>query len=198
MLGQNEEILLITRQHGFVLTSAIAAEIAITVAVIVFGTIATVNNPLAALAYLLVLIPLGSMVHDILVWYNRQYIVTNRRVIQINGVINKNVVDSSLEKVNDVKMTQSFLGRFFDYGDVEIMTASELGVNLFKRIGNPVQFKTAMLNAKEKMGFDEVGERPKRAENIPALIAELDGLRQKGILTEAEFQQKKAELLAKL
>lgn len=198
MLGQNEEILLTTRQHGFVLTSAIAAEIAITVAVIVFGTIATVNNPLAALAYLLVLIPLGSMVHDILVWYNRQYIVTNRRVIQINGVINKNVVDSSLEKVNDVKMTQSFLGRFFDYGDVEIMTASELGVNLFKRIGDPVNFKTAMLNAKEKMGFDEVGERPKRAENIPALIAELDGLRQKGILTEAEFQQKKAELLAKL
>ena len=198
MLGQNEEILLITRQHGFVLTSMILAEIAVTVAVIVFGTIATVNNPLAALAYLLILIPLGSMVHDILVWYNRQYIVTNRRVIQINGVINKNVVDSSLEKVNDVKMTQSFLGRFFDYGDVEIMTASELGVNLFKRIGNPVQFKTAMLNAKEKMGFDEVGERPKRAENIPALIAELNGLRQKGILTEAEFQQKKAELLAKL
>lgn len=198
MLGQNEHILLVTRQHAFVLTSAIIAEIVVALAVIVLGTVAALNFPLAALAYLLVLIPLGSMTHDILVWYNRQYIVTNRRVIQINGVVNKNVVDSSLEKVNDVKMTQSFFGRMFDYGDIEIMTASELGVNLFKRIGDPVKFKTAMLDAKEKMGFDEVGEHPRRAENIPALIAELDGLRQKGILSETEFQQKKTELLAKL
>lgn len=198
MLGQNEHILLVTRQHAFVLTSAIIAEIVVTLAVIVLGTVAAINFPLAALSYLLVLIPLGSMTHDILVWYNRQYIVTNRRVIQINGVVNKNVVDSSLEKVNDVKMTQSFFGRMFDYGDIEIMTASELGVNLFKRIGDPVKFKTAMLDAKEKMGFDEVGEHPRRAESIPALIAELDALRQKGILSETEFQQKKTELLAKL
>jgi len=29
------------------------------------------------------------------------------------------------------------------------------GVNLFKRIGDPVKFKTAMLDAKEQMGFDD-------------------------------------------
>jgi uncharacterized membrane protein YdbT with pleckstrin-like domain len=45
-------------------------------------------------------------------WKNHQYIITNRRVIQINGIVNKNVTDSSLEKVNDVHMTQSF---FEDY-----------------------------------------------------------------------------------
>jgi hypothetical protein len=150
------------------------------------------------LASLLILIPLLSMLRDILVWSNCQYIVTNRRVIQISGVVNKNVVDSSLEKVNDVKMTQSFFGRLFDYGDIEIMTASELGVNLFKRIGDPVKFKTAMLNAKENMGFDESGPHARPAEDIPTLIAKLDELRQKGILTEAEFQNKKKELLAKM
>ena len=198
MLGQNEHILLVTRQHAFVLTSTILAEIVVTLAVVILGTFAAIQNPLAALAYLLVIIPLGSMTHDILVWYNRQYIVTNRRVIQVSGVINKDVVDSSLEKVNDVKMSQSFFGRIFDYGDIEIMTASELGVNLFKRIGDPVRFKTAMLNAKEEMGYDDGDFAQKRAENIPALIAELDNLRAKGILTEAEFQQKKKELLAKL
>jgi uncharacterized membrane protein YdbT with pleckstrin-like domain len=198
MLGKNEQILLITRQHWFVLTSAILAEIAVTLVVIIGITFAALSSLLAALGYLLALVPVASMLRDILVWYNRQYIVTNRRVIQINGIVNKNVVDSSLEKVNDVKMTQSFLGRLFDYGDIEIMTASELGVNLFKRIGDPVKFKTAMLNSKEKMGFDEVGEHPKRAENVPALIVELDELRKKGILTDAEFQQKKTELLTKL
>jgi uncharacterized membrane protein YdbT with pleckstrin-like domain len=197
MLGENERILLVTRQHWFVLFSAILAEILVTlivIAVIVATTI--IANPIAAFGFLLVLIPLVIMLRDILVWYNRQYIVSNRRVIQISGVFNKSVTDSSLEKVNDVKMTQSFFGRLFDYGDVEIMTASELGVNLFKRIGNPVKFKTAMLNAKEELGLEGTGAQ--HAEGIPQQIAELDVLRKQGILNEAEFQKKKTELLAKM
>ena len=198
LLGESERILLVTRQHWFVLSSMIALEVFVALAVLIGSIFAALNFPLAGLASLLILIPLLSMLRDILVWSNCQYIVTNRRVIQISGVVNKNVVDSSLEKVNDVKMTQSFFGRLFDYGDIEIMTASELGVNLFKRIGDPVKFKTAMLNAKENMGFDEAGPRAHVTEDIPNLIAKLDELRQKGILTEAEFQGKKKELLAKM
>ena len=198
MLGENERILLVTRQHWFVLFSAILAEIVVMLIVVVAIIIlAAMFNPLAAFGFLLVLIPLAIMLRDILVWYNREYIVTNRRVIQIFGVFNKNVTDSSLEKVNDVKMTQSFFGRLFDYGDVGILTASEIGVNLFKRIGDPVKFKTAMLNAKEKLGYEGTGARA-QPDNIPALIAELDELRKKGIVTEAEFQAKKAQLLAKM
>jgi len=198
MLGENERILLVTRQHWFVLTSAILLEIIVTLVVIVAITVATFYFPPAMFAFVLVLLPLLSMLRDILTWYNREYIVTNRRVIQIFGVFNKSVVDSSLEKVNDVKMTQSFFGRLFDYGDVEILTASELGVNLFKRIGDPVKFKTAMLNAKENLSFDEMGAHVQHADDIPSMIAKLDELRKKGILTEAEFQAKKAQLLAKM
>ena len=124
--------------------------------------------------------------------------MTNRRVIQIAGVFNKDVIDSSLEKVNDVKMSQSFLGRMFDYGDIEILTASELGVNMFHQIAEPVGFKTAMLNAKEKMGFDEMGAAMQSSADIPTMIEKLDILRKRGILSEDEFQRKKAELLAKM
>lgn len=198
MLGENERVLLVTRQHGFVLFSSIVAEIVVTLIVIVAISAMTIFNPLVAFGFLLALVPLAIMTRDILVWNNHQYIVTNRRVIQISGIFNKDVVDSSLEKVNDVKMTQSFFGRLFDYGDVEILTASEMGVNLFKRIGDPVKFKTAMLNAKEKLGFEGTGNHAQRAESIPAMIAELDELRKQGILTEAEFQAKKKELLAKM
>ena len=198
MLGENERILLSTRQHRFVLFSAITAEIIITLVVIAGVSAATFYNRLAAFGFVLVLVPIISALRDILIWNNHEYLVTNRRVIQISGIFNKNVVDSSLEKVNDVKMSQSFFGRMFDYGDVEILTASEIGVNLFKRIGDPVKFKTAMLNAKEKLGFDDKGAHVQHAENIPALIAELDELRKKGIVTEAEFQNKKKELLAKM
>ncbi|HEY3313090.1 MAG TPA: PH domain-containing protein [Anaerolineales bacterium] len=198
MLGENEEIILVTRQHWFVLFSAILLEIFVMAVVIIGASIASISFPPAALAFVLVLVPLLSMLHDILVWKNRQYIVTNRRVVQFSGIFNKNVVDSSLEKVNDVKLTQSFLGRIFDFGDVEIMTASELGVNLFKRIGEPVNFKTAMLNAKESLGYEGMGSNASHSGSIPAMIAELDELRKKGIVTEDEFLAKKKELLGKM
>ncbi len=198
MLGENERIVLVTRQHWFVLFSAILAEITITLLLIAAVSVATFFFPLAAFGFVLVIVPLISMLRDILIWSNHEYLVTNRRVIQISGIFNKNVVDSSLEKVNDVKMTQSFFGRLFDYGDVEILTASEIGVNLFKRIGDPVKFKTAMLNAKEKLGYEGTGTHAQHADDIPAQIAELDELRKKGIVTEAEFQAKKAELLKKM
>ena len=198
MLGENERIILVTRQHGFVLFRSIVAEIVVTLIVIASFITMTLANPVAAFGFLLALVPLAIMTRDILAWNNHQYIVTNRRVIQISGIINKDVVDSSLEKVNDVKMTQSFFGRLFDYGDVEIMTASETGVNLFKRIGDPVKFKTAMLNSKEKLGYEGTGTQAKRAESIPSMIAELDELRKQGIVTDEEFKAKKKELLAKM
>ena len=198
LLGENERILLVTRQHGFVLFSNILLEILLIVLLVAGVSALSLVYPIAMFGYILVLVPLAGMIRDILIWYNRQYIVTNRRVVQISGVLSKDVVDSSLEKVNDVKMSQSFLGRLFDYGDVEILTASEMGVNNFKHIGNPIKFKTAMLNAKEGMGFDEMGVHSQPAEDVPSLIAKLDELRKKGILSEAEFQEKKSDLLAKM
>ena len=201
MLGENEAILLRARKHWSVLFGNIALEIVLVIALIVavFALLPTVAFPVAPLGFFLVLVPLVGMVRDVLVWYNRQYIVTNRRVIQTAGVFSKDVVDSSLEKVNDVKMSQSFWGRLFDYGDIEILTASEVGANVFRSIGEPIKFKTAMLNAKERLGFeDEIRMPASVTSDIPALIARLDDLRQKGIISEAEFNQKKTELLAKM
>jgi uncharacterized membrane protein YdbT with pleckstrin-like domain len=129
-------------------------------------------------------------------WMNRQFIITNRRVIQISGILNKNVTDSSLGKVTDVKMEQSALGRLFDYGDIEILTASELGANLFSRIEEPINFKTAMLNAKERIEQGEEAFKPD--EGIPGLIASLDQLHQMGILSDEEFSKKKADLLERI
>jgi hypothetical protein len=200
MLGENEQILLRARKHWSVLFGNIVLEIVLIIALVVLSLtlLPLVAFPVVPLGFLLVIVPLIGMTRDFLIWYNRQYIVTNRRVIQTAGVFSKDVVDSSLEKVNDVKLSQSFWGRLFDYGDIEILTASEVGANVFRSIGDPVKFKTTMLNAKEQMGYAEMGVRPQPEEDIPALIAKLDGLRKLGIISEAEFQQKKAELLAKM
>ena len=153
LLGENEKVLFVTHQHWLVLVGEIFSEFLLSVALVVLVSIIQifwVPNPLVFLGFLLLIIPLISMLRDVLTWSNRKYVVTSYRVIQLAGVFSKNITDSSMEKVNDVKLSQSFLGRMFGYGDIEILTASDLGVNLFKRIGNPVKFKTAMLNAKEQ------------------------------------------------
>jgi uncharacterized membrane protein YdbT with pleckstrin-like domain len=167
---------------------------------ILFGvTILLINFPdywFISFGFILLVFPVISMFKDVLEWQSRQFIITNRRVLQTAGVFNKSVIDSSLNKVNDVKMSQSFLGRIFGYGDIEILTASELGVNLFRRISDPILFKTTMMNAKER-----VNDEPAPAQGstgIPAMIEQMDQLRRRGIITDEEFQEKKRELLSKL
>jgi len=200
LLSEHEQIELVARQHWLVLFGSILMEVILILVVLVGSIALTWVTPYAFLGLLLLLIPVISMVRDILIWRNRQYIVTNRRVVQIAGVFNKSVIDSSLEKVNDVKMEQSALGRMLDYGDIQILTASELGVNRFAIIGAPIRFKTAMLNAKEAMGMDEdhPGRGGVQRDDVPALIEALDVLRQKGVLSAQEFAQKKAELLKRM
>ena len=199
LLGENEQIIFETHQHWFVLFGRIFLELVL-IAVIIGGSIiASGFQPLAVYGLILILVPLVGILNDILVWRNKAYIVTNRRVIQVSGVLNKDVVDSSLEKINDVKMSQPFFGRMFGYGDIQILTASEMGVDLLHQIANPIEFKTAMLNAKEEMGIDEFDLEVLRGTNdIPTMIEKLDVLRRRGIISETEFQQKKAELLAKM
>jgi hypothetical protein len=78
---------------------------------------------------------------------------------------------------------------------------------LLKRITEPVHFKTEMLNQKESMGeMDAFESKAKRTLNVaapsagdvPELIGELDELRKKGLITDAEFQAKKAKLLSQI
>ncbi|HLO16096.1 MAG TPA: PH domain-containing protein [Anaerolineales bacterium] len=199
LLGENEKILLETHQHWFVLFGKIFLEILLIALIVVGIIVAYAFYPVAIYGLILVLVPVIGILNDVLVWQNKAYIVTTHRVIQTSGVFSKDVVDSSLEKVNDVKLSQSFLGRLFGYGDIEILTASELGANLFHEINDPVGFKTAMLNAKERLGFEhEIGIEGHAAMDIPSLISRLDDLRKRGIISETEFQKKKAELLAKI
>jgi len=203
LLSDREKILLVSRQHWMFLARNLALEIFTILLILILIVISAIYMlawiwVVVLFGAFIMLIPILSMTHDILKWSNRQYIVTNRRVMQIAGVINKEVTDSSLEKVNDVKMYQSAVARMFDYGDIEILTASEQGANLFKQIEQPVRFKTSMLNAKEKMDYREDSFGHNAADSIPALIAQLEALRRQGVLTEAEFQEKKAALLAKL
>ena len=129
-VGRTGSILLVARQHWLVLLSETISEFLLTLAVLALVIAVSIfAGPLALLGLIILLAPAISLTRDILNWANRKYVITSRRVIQISGVISKNVADSALEKVNDVKLEQTFFGRLLGYGNIEILTASELGVN---------------------------------------------------------------------
>ena len=220
LLGDGEEVLYVDRQHWFVLVRNIFVEgVAIAAVLVLFFALNYYFTQIVKgqawtgwlwLILLLLIWPLVSALFDFFNWYNRKYIVTTWRVIQLSGIINKNVIDSSLEKVNDIELTQSFFGRIFQFGTVEILTASDIGVNKFNTIRNPVQFKNYIVNAKERLGHDDdqmhgsaktgpaVQAAPASAADVPAMIERLDDLRKRGVLTEDEFQRSKQQLLQKL
>jgi hypothetical protein len=95
-------------------------------------------------------------------YINQEYVLTNRRVLQVGGVLNRKSTDSSLEKINDAKLEQSFFGRMFDYGDLTVLTASESGIDAMKMLRSPIEFKKRMLDAKHafEVGMEREGWAP--------------------------------------
>lgn len=208
LMGRKEEIVFKSRQHWLVIVPKLVLWTVVLLLVVFTVSLALTALHGRALVLLLALaFPLWRIMVNFLNWWNEQYVITNRRVIQLEGIINKHSIDSSLEKVNDVVLQQSAIGRVLNYGDVQILTASEIGVNLFRRMARPVRFKTEMLDQKESMSqldiFEDKADRVLEEEaptagDIPELIAELDELRKRRIITDEEFQEKKKALLAKL
>ncbi len=208
LLAENEKMILTTRQHliglfASAMRNLFLAIIALGVSIALqsfFQTRSDIPAAVQLIPLLLLLIPVAGFLRDYAVWLSEEYAITNRRVIQSEGVLSKHVIDSALDKLNDVVMKQSLLGRILDYGDIEVLTGSETAVNAMQRVPHPAKFKTTMLNQKETLNAPsaDASLASDVAGAIPTLIAQLDALRQQGILTEAEFRTKKAELLARM
>ena len=101
---------------------------------------------------LVLLVPAVRLAWGFLSWRMNVYVLTNRRVIESTGVLSKRVADSSLEKLTDIVLKQSILGRMLNYGDIIVLTAAAgAGINNLKQIRHPAEFKTQMLDAKEEL-----------------------------------------------
>lgn len=201
LLARDERIALITRSHWSVLLPVIAVNLALAVVIIALSVAGgLVAPPLPWFGLLLLLVPLVHSLISWWVWHSRVIVVTNRRIIQVSGVFTKRISDTLLEKVNDIVTRQTTLGRLFNYGDIELISGSESGTDVFRRIADPNSFKKSLLEHRGSAGeVASAGSPGKETEaDIPALIRQLAELHEKGILSDAEFEQKKAELLRRL
>lgn len=223
LLGRGEQILYIARQHLFVLIANILAELSLIALLVAAGVTSNwafkdrlepiIGSLTASSLILLICISISIIVMisgfiDYLRWNTEQYIITDRRVIQVHGIINKRVIDSSLEKINDVELRQSLIGRMMNFGTVEILTASDDGVNVMDRIEDPLEFKKAMLDAKhnhergygylDPQNYPAAQPRAASPGEIQGMLEELAALHKRGILSPEEFEAKKRELLSRI
>jgi hypothetical protein len=223
LLGRGEQVVFVARQHVFVLISNILTELFLVALLIAAGVASQVAFPNRVLAgqsvgqlvmiacVVISVVVLVSAVLDYFRWNNEQYFITDARVIQLRGIFNKEALDSSLEKINDVELRQSWVGRIFDFGDIEIITGSDSGVNYFQRIERPLEFKRAMLDAKNEYnrGYGYLDPQSLAAyvppvgraaspENLEATLQKLTDLRDQGLLSNEEFEAKRRDLLSRI
>jgi len=207
LMSTGETIQLVVRPHWItvartIILNGVLIAVCILVAGLGSGMGSTTGQIVLLLAALAVLVPLALLVRDILRWTSKQYVVTTRRMLEVEGVFNKSVSDSNLDKINDIVLRQSLLGRALGYGDIQVITGSDVGINHIERIREPLRFQRTILDNKED--FDTLarlgqgtadGDSP---DGISAAIERLAGLRDRGALSNEEFERKKAELLARL
>jgi uncharacterized membrane protein YdbT with pleckstrin-like domain len=204
LLAPGERIVVRTRRHAVVLLRSIGAAVCVVLAGLFLavyvggaGRFAETGRVWAwggvglALVGLLVALPAW------LRWRNEEYLVTDRRVIQLEGFVSKRVLDSSLDKINDVRLSQSLAGRLLGFGTIEILTASETGMNRLDQVPAPLEFKRAMMATRGGAGAPSSAGLATLPAPAPTAnrLAELEDLRRRGLISEDEYHAKRAAIL---
>jgi len=131
-------------------------------------------------------------------WATSNFAVTSDRVIHREGFIAKRTMEIPLEAINDVRFQQTVLERVVGAGDLVIQSASEYGRNVFANIRNPEHVQRTIYQQGERNKERMYQGRPAPAPSAPSVTTELQRLaelRDRGVLTEAEFQDQKKKIL---
>lgn len=223
LLASGERIIRRARQHWFVLlwNARIALLAAIVGIVLLVIRVTSVGQGALwdVLGWVTLVLFATGLVVIAWVWLryrNEEYTITSRRIIHSEGVINKRATDSSLEKINDAILAESLFGRMFGFGDLDVLTASESGIERLRMLRDAKTFKKAMLEAKHELEIEL--SRPTMpamrvqepapavaapavtapADEVAAAIERLADMRDRALITPEEFEAKRKEILARL
>jgi uncharacterized membrane protein YdbT with pleckstrin-like domain len=233
MLANGERILRREHQHWFMLlwgSRFALAAMAVAVVLLLFrgasNQSGTLMDVLGLITFALFAGGLVVLFWNALRYQNEEYVITSRRIVHSEGVINKRATDSSLEKINDAILSESVWGRMFGFGDLDVLTASESGIERLRMLRDAKTFKKVMVEAKHELeleltrpvmpparaGASEPAQAraadPAMADDGPRAaitpdevtysLDRLGDLRDRGIITPEEFEAKKRELLDRL
>jgi uncharacterized membrane protein YdbT with pleckstrin-like domain len=206
LLNDNEQVILDLRPHWWYMAKSTAALLAsIIVGILVWeqDLPEAVNLFIAAV----IVFCLGWFGVRYLKWVSTNFVVTTDRVVHRFGVLSKHGVEIPLERINTVFFHQSFFERVLGQGDLGIESAGERGTETFENVRKPALVQNEIYRQMEANATRIHGARSYQAaptqpgpdaSSIPAQLSQLDDLRKRGVITEAEFAAKKAELLNRM
>jgi membrane protein YdbS with pleckstrin-like domain len=126
--------------------------------------------------WVVVLIWLGVMGYvgwQIADWHFDRFILTNKRVMKVNGIITRNVAMMPLVRVTDMKYEQTPLGRILNYGTFVIESAGQdQALRVVPHLPNPNElylrvveemYEPAAVEARMGGTSDETEEEPQSA-----------------------------------
>jgi membrane protein YdbS with pleckstrin-like domain len=167
LLANGELIVVRSRQHWLALVAkarwALLAWLVAIVAVgisLYFGLEGTAADVVGGLALVALVVGLLLFFLHAWRWWAQDYIVTNRRIMKVEGVFNKHAADSSLEKINDAVLRQGIVARMLGYGDLDILTAADSAIDRYRMLASAAHFKIEMLNQKHALDLEIGGSAP--------------------------------------
>ena len=163
LLADGEVVARRSRQHWLALLLESRAAIAVWVlAAVLFIASAffrfddpNVSNVVGIIVLVLVVLGLLIFAYRWLQWINQSYLITNRRILKVEGIVNKRSADSSLEKINDLRLEENLIGRMLGYGDLDIITAADTAIDRFRMLTDAKEFKRVMLDQKHRLESGE-------------------------------------------
>ena len=198
LLNENEEVVVDVRPHWIVLAGPSLALLASIAAAIRIS--ANTDNEVFRLAVLaLVLVVLVWFVVRFAKWVTTNLVITSDRLIVRSGVIAKRGREIPLERINDITVTQSVVNRILGSGDLVVESAGERGQEAFPECPDPTRVQNEIYRQMEESRDRDLDRQSGRRELSPLdQLEKLDELRQRGVISQAEFDVKKAKLLDQL
>lgn len=128
-------------------------------------------------------------------WGTTFFVITSDRLIFREGVFAKSGVEIPLERVNTVHFNQSVFERLVGAGDLVIESGGEDGQQNFTDIRNPDKVQQAIHVQKEENDRRRFTIQGGGGTDVASQLEKLEGMLERGTLTDAEFQSQKDKLL---
>ena len=198
LLNEGEDIVLDLRPHWWVLVKPVVAAAASLVLLVVAAN--AVDNDLPTYAALVVvLVAVVWLVSRYLAWITTNFVVTTDRLVYRAGVLAKAGREIPLERINDIAVTQRIFERLIGAGDLLIESGGERGQQHFTDVRRPFKVQNVIYREMERaQARDAQRASGARELSIPEQIEKLDELRKRGLITNAEFEVKKTQLLGRM
>ena len=136
----------------------------------------------------------GWLVVQVVKWRTTYFVLTSHRVIYREGVVARNGVEIPLERVNNVNFNQTIFERLIGVGDILIESGGQDGKQRFSDIARPMAVQNEIHQALQTYREGMFRPAPTRFD-VADQLERLEALRDRGALTDAEFELQKRRLL---